>query len=54
MCEMMPVDPKKVSATNEDGVITHTPPIAAHVKLKQIPVRLKEPPSVRWGSTTAH
>jgi HSP20 family protein len=42
-----PIDPEKVSATYEDGVLTPTLPKAAHAKPKQIPVHAKEPPSGR-------
>jgi HSP20 family protein len=42
-----PIDPEKVNATYEDGVLTLTLPKAAHAKPKQIPVHVKEPPSGR-------
>jgi HSP20 family molecular chaperone IbpA len=47
MSAMMPMNPEKVSATYEDDVVTFTLPIAAHAKLKQIPVQVKESPSGR-------
>jgi HSP20 family molecular chaperone IbpA len=42
-----PIDPEKVSATYEDGVLTLTLLKAAHAKPKQIPMHVKESPSRR-------